>query len=124
MAPVSWTAAPNTMDHAVWEALPELLPRGLGDSVLTRSNPQQEALRPGFTPRRSGGRDESASHMTVELCACVRAKGSSRGDVKGDITAKPYTVRCRSIQVPVSIRLAHGPVHTGLSPVRDRLMQH
>jgi hypothetical protein len=29
--------------------------------------------KPSFTPRRSGGRDESAYYMTVELCACARA---------------------------------------------------
>jgi hypothetical protein len=34
--------------------------------------------KPSFTPRRSGGRDESASHMTTELCACARARGPSR----------------------------------------------
>jgi hypothetical protein len=34
-----------------------------------------EALQPSFTPRRSGGRDESAPYITVELCAC-RSEGA------------------------------------------------
>jgi hypothetical protein len=35
--------------------------------------------KPSFTPRRSGGWDESASYMTAELCACALARGPSRG---------------------------------------------
>ena len=34
--------------------------------------------KPSFTPRRSGGRGEGASHMTTERCACARARGSRR----------------------------------------------
>jgi hypothetical protein len=45
------------------------------------ANPQQ-ALQTSSTPRRSGGRDESAPHMTVELCACVCAIDSSRKGCK------------------------------------------
>jgi hypothetical protein len=48
------------------------------------------SLQPSFTPRRSGGRDENASHMTVELCACARAMDSSRGRTcTQDVTANP-----------------------------------
>jgi hypothetical protein len=36
--------------------------------------------QPGFTPRRSERRDESASHMTGGLCASARAMDSSKGD--------------------------------------------
>jgi hypothetical protein len=36
--------------------------------------------QPGFTPRRSEGRDESAPHMTGGLCASARAMDSSKGD--------------------------------------------
>jgi hypothetical protein len=44
-----------------------------GDRLqCTDANPQQ-ALQPSFTPRRSGGRKESASNITVGLCACARA---------------------------------------------------
>jgi hypothetical protein len=35
--------------------------------------------KPSFTPRRSGGRGEGASHMTAERCACARARGPRRG---------------------------------------------
>jgi hypothetical protein len=35
--------------------------------------------KPSFTPRRSGGRGEGASHMTTERCARARVRGSSRG---------------------------------------------
>jgi hypothetical protein len=35
----------------------------------TDANPQQAQ----FHARRSGGRDDSAFHLTVELCACARA---------------------------------------------------
>jgi hypothetical protein len=48
-----------------------------------------QALQPSFTPRRSGARDESASHMTVRLCACARAMDSGRRDVLRDVTANP-----------------------------------
>jgi hypothetical protein len=50
------------------EAMPELYNRVDGaDGALTRTR-----NKPSST-RRSGGRDESASHMTAELCACARA---------------------------------------------------
>jgi hypothetical protein len=44
-------------------------------------------------PRRSGGRAESASRITRELCACARAVDSSRGGVKRDVTANPKSKR-------------------------------
>jgi hypothetical protein len=40
----------------------------VADGVMT---PTRTALQPSFTPRRSGGRHERASHMTAGLCACV-----------------------------------------------------
>jgi hypothetical protein len=46
--------------------------------------------QPRFTPRRRGGRDESVG-VTVCLCACARAMGSSRGVVHRDVTANPKT---------------------------------
>jgi hypothetical protein len=47
------------------------------DRWCTDAGPQQ-ALQPSFTPRHSGVRDESASRITVELCACARAMDYSR----------------------------------------------
>ena len=58
----------------------------------TSALPARQALQPSFTPRRSEGRDQSASHMTVELCACARAMDSSRGTYKRDVTANPLAV--------------------------------
>jgi hypothetical protein len=60
--------------------MPELLQCGRGkqgSEGLSQLTPTRN--RPSFTPRRSGGRDESASHTTVELCACARAMDYSRG---------------------------------------------
>jgi hypothetical protein len=56
---------------------------------VTSSCSPQQALQPSFTPRRSEGRDESASRMTVELCACACATNLSRGHVQRDVTANP-----------------------------------
>ena len=97
------------MYHAVWEAMPELLPCARG-RWCTDANPQK-ALQPSFSPRRSGGRDESASHMTVELCACARAMDSSRGGRK---TLLP-TLKRLAPTLPVG----WGAVHTGFIPVHD-----
>jgi hypothetical protein len=41
--------------------------------------PARQLSNPVSRPRRSGGREESASHMTVERCACARTMDSSRG---------------------------------------------
>jgi hypothetical protein len=57
--------------------------RYVGSPSLPAANPQQ-ALQPSSTPRRSGGRDESASRMTVWSCA--RA-GLEQGGVQRDVTA-------------------------------------
>jgi hypothetical protein len=73
--PGSWPGPrPNAMYHALMEAMPVIytLPRGRGRRC-TVPRPRQQAapLQPSSTRQCSGGRDESASHATVELRACV-----------------------------------------------------
>ena len=65
----------------------------------TSALPSRQALQPSFTPRRSEGRDQSASHMTVELCACARAMDSSRGTYKRDVTANPKRLPCSILRL-------------------------
>jgi hypothetical protein len=76
-------------------------------TVLTRA---LNRLQPSFTARRSGGRDESAACMSVELCVCARAMDSSRRGVPATLSG------CRSI-----LRLAGTAVYTGLSPVATQV---
>jgi hypothetical protein len=66
--------------------------------------------KPSFTPRRSGGKDERASHMNVELCACARAMDSSRGDYRETLLQTlsgcrvQYSVSLGPRFTPVSVR--------------------
>jgi hypothetical protein len=62
--------SPNAMYHVVCEAIPELLPRGRGRR-WTDAKPQQVLPTQFHAPTQR--REASASHMTVELCACARA---------------------------------------------------
>ena len=89
----------------------------------TSALPARQALQPSFTPRRSEGRDQSASHMTVELCACARAMDSSRGTYKRDVTANPKRLPCSILRLagttprtPPHWRRLHVQAGTGLAP--------
>jgi hypothetical protein len=50
-------------------------------TAWARQTVPRQALQASFTPRRSKGRDESASYMTAELCACARAMGCAQRGV-------------------------------------------
>ena len=58
-------------------------------ALLSRWRLCLQALQPRFTPRHSGGRDESASHTTVH--ACARAIGESRGIPRETLNPKTFS---------------------------------
>jgi hypothetical protein len=57
------------------ETYPIVIGERGGDTHDTLGQSREQALQPSFTPRRSGWRDESATHMATELCACARGQG-------------------------------------------------
>jgi hypothetical protein len=59
------------MQHVIWRQCLSCNRVDGADGALTQ--------RAQFLPPTQGGRDESTSRITVELCACARARGPSRG---------------------------------------------
>jgi hypothetical protein len=73
MAPGSWATAPTRCIMSYARQCPCCNRVGGAVGVLTSA--RNRFSQPSFTPRCSGEIDKSASHVTVELCACARAMG-------------------------------------------------
>jgi hypothetical protein len=78
------------LQHAIWRQCLSCNRVDEADGALTPTR-----NKPSFTPRRSGGRDESASHMNTELCACARARGPSRGRYREALLVGPGCCEAR-----------------------------